>query len=570
MGAFIEDLPEPWKTVCSKPHHTDAEDHTRKCYNWISPKGKKYQQWSEVQTYFQLMSFEEDIPGVECRPENAKRRLLEDAGGSEGVTLEEEVKKDPEAKPGVKEVKRRRSTATKNKLTLEGNAEGEDSPKPKKRGRKKKEEEDEEYVPETEKKKKSPKKEAAGVKVDSKADILEQATKEATLDEISEEVVMEDVDTKQILANHKIPEGLKIVNIEQPIVKVVDTPKTKLPEAKPSVSQSLSKATITPVPAQPTKPSNSTTTAKISAQVTKTTEVPKSVSTPSSNTSGVTPKVIQRQGSQAQIRTPGRVSTPGQARVRPVSTPTSGASIRHATPRAGNGTPVTPRASGIRTPVSGTPVRPQATRVPTPQQRPQGPGQQAQLTPVARNGGVSRIGGLSELPPSLRGQVKFPCKVDTSAPGGGSLYRAAAGHLKLGQEGWLALRRYCHGKLLEWWQWYQPYYTFPCQVRISIRNQTSSRRIPSPAEFVKFLKTDESLHSFYVSECELYCLANILGLSLNLLTWSGQGAAGAKWDTYEPHQSLIHTNKFASMSRDKQPLYLLHENDKMFSRIVKQ
>ena len=74
------------------------------------------------------------------------------------------------------------------------------------------------------------------------------------------------------------------------------------------------------------------------------------------------------------------------------------------------------------------------------------------------------------------------------------------------------------------------------QVRISIRNQTSSRRIPSASEFVKFLKTDESLHSFYVCECELYCLANILGLPLNLLTWSGQGAAGAKWDTYEPHQ----------------------------------
>ena len=103
------------------------------------------------------MNFEEDIPGVECRPENAKRRLLEETGGNEVVTLEEEVKKDPEAKPGVKEVKRRRSTATKNKLAVEGNAESEDSPKPKKRGRKKKEEEDEEYVPETDKKKKSPK-----------------------------------------------------------------------------------------------------------------------------------------------------------------------------------------------------------------------------------------------------------------------------------------------------------------------------------------------------------------------------------------------------------------------------
>ena len=49
-------------------------------------------------------------------------------------------------------------------------------------------------------------------------------------------------ETKQILANHKIPEGLKIVNIEQ------QTTKTKPPEAKSSVGLSLSKATITPVP----------------------------------------------------------------------------------------------------------------------------------------------------------------------------------------------------------------------------------------------------------------------------------------------------------------------------------
>ena len=113
---------------------------------------------------------------------------------------------------------------------------------------------------------------------------------------------MEDVDTKQILANHKIPEGLKIVNIEKPIVKV-ETPKTKLPEPKPSsVSQSLSKATITPAPAQSTKPANPTTTAKVFAQVTKTNEISKSVSTPSSNISGASPKVVPRQGSQAPIR----------------------------------------------------------------------------------------------------------------------------------------------------------------------------------------------------------------------------------------------------------------------------
>ena len=74
---------------------------------------------------------------------------------------------------------------------MEGNAESEDSPKPRKRGRKKKEDEDEEYVPETEKKK-SLKKEAVAVKVESKTDILQQAVKEATLEEVSEEMLMEE------------------------------------------------------------------------------------------------------------------------------------------------------------------------------------------------------------------------------------------------------------------------------------------------------------------------------------------------------------------------------------------
>ena len=40
-----------------------------------------------MQAYFQLLSFEDDIPGVECRPENAKRVDTAD----QDVTLEEEV-----------------------------------------------------------------------------------------------------------------------------------------------------------------------------------------------------------------------------------------------------------------------------------------------------------------------------------------------------------------------------------------------------------------------------------------------------------------------------------------------
>ena len=94
------------------------------------------------------------------------------------------------------------------------------------------------------------------------------------------------------------------------------------------------------------------------------------------------------------------------------------------------------------------------------------------------------------------------------------------------------------------------------------------KRIPNANEFVKFLKTDESLHCYYISECELYCLANILGAPINMLTYSmAGGRTETKWDTYDPHQGLIHPNKF---NNNKQPLYIIHDKNVQFSRLVKQ
>ena len=482
----FEQLPDEWKTFCTKGH---TDEHSKRCFNWMSPKvtmkrkvnlnnylvtffklkyelidcqqGRKYREWSEVQTYFQLLNFEDDIPGVECRPENAKRELRD---LNDGVTLEEDIKKDitddklagnTESKP-IKDVKRRRSVpaqSTKTKSTPDETLpDGEETPKTRKRGRKKKEEEeDEDYVPGKEskpspvaKKRKSPPKDRNSSS-EAKSNILDQAIKEATLDEISE-VVIEDVDTKQILANHKIPEGLKIVNIDQPSVKVVEVPKpqTSKPEpSKPIVSsQGFSKATITPVPAQVT---SSNTPSK--ASVLGRTATPRSAAVQS-----VTSRA-QAPGSQSGVRIQSSTTTPGSSKVRP-------ATVRPATPSAANvrqvrpGTPMSSRA-----PTTTTPVRLPAPRQQTPQPRqntPQRP--QQQLTPASRGP------QLTDLPPSLRGQVKFPCKVETNASGGGSLYRAAGSHCGLGPEGWLALRRYCHSKMLEWWQWYQPYYTFPLQV----------------------------------------------------------------------------------------------------------
>ena len=64
------------------------------------------------------------------------------------------------------------------------------------------------------------------------------------------------------------------------------------------------------------------------------------------------------------------------------------------------------------------------------------------------------------------------------------------------------------------------------QVKIRMRNQTVQKTIPSSAEFVKFLKTEESLNSCHMLECELYCLANILGVPIYQLTYNLVGVGG--------------------------------------------
>ena len=69
----------------------------------------------EVQAYFQLLSFEDDIPGVECRPENAK--LVDTA--DQDVTLEEEVARREEKK-AVEEVEENRKRGRSKKRLLKG------------------------------------------------------------------------------------------------------------------------------------------------------------------------------------------------------------------------------------------------------------------------------------------------------------------------------------------------------------------------------------------------------------------------------------------------------------------
>ena len=101
-----------------------------------------------------------------------------------------------------------------------------------------------------------------------------------------------------------------------------------------------------------------------------------------------------------------------------------------------------------------------------------------------------------------------------------------------------------------------------------MKNATVQRNIPSPAAFKEFLKSDDSLLSWNVSECETYCLANVLGVAIHQLTYNLAGVAGrpeqrCKWDLLEPHQVALNVPKVLTGF----PYILTHHIIKSNSRV---
>merc|ERR1712013_749307 len=263
-----------------------------------------------------------------------------------------------------------------------------------------------------------------------------------------------------------------------------------------------------------------------------------------------------------------RVSVPRQSATN-IRQTTAPAAPRQAGPTIQQVTPRPQQAAPRSRQVAPNPRQSNpAPRQPAPRQT--APRGAATTTPTIRQQSSSLVQGAqhTQLPSFLTRQVSFPCRLELNSGGGESLYRAAAQHAGLGQGTFKELRRYCHVKLAEWWQWYEPYYAFPIQVKLKMKSATVQRNIPTPAAFLEFLKSDDSLLSWNVSECETYCLANVLGVAVHQLTYNlaGQSKEKSKWDVLEPHQGLVHQNKFVM---NKEPLYVLHEDKVVFTRIVK-
>ena len=160
MMSSMQELPAGWQTL-------------RGGKNWLCPKGRKYKEWREVQEHFQLLNFEEDIPGLECRPDNARKEL--EKFGDE-LMLEEVAKKEEE-----------KSRKGRGKKRLNGNVTDNVENSGTKKNRKKVKDEDPDYVPEDVKKEKSttPNKMNKSTKAEADTNTI-QSRNITTLEEIAD------------------------------------------------------------------------------------------------------------------------------------------------------------------------------------------------------------------------------------------------------------------------------------------------------------------------------------------------------------------------------------------------
>ena len=405
-------------------------------------QGRKYRDWPEVQAYFQLQNFEEDIPGLECRAENARKYLAEH---QENVTLEEteENIKQGNAKSGSGLGKRKKKLDSVQNENIDGNdIKEEDAPKPKKRGRKKKEEVDKDYLPGDESKKTKPKtkKTPTKKKVESKTPNLSTpGAKESTLDESSD--ISENKDQTKSELKPNIPQDSKADNsnggqdVTDPPSPAVSTPlpkeiqvsqvsNTKASQlSSPSpVTGEENKANSSPQPqpqpkggakpfasAKPATPVRHQPTSQLNSQIRQTTstksqiqQTPSSISKPPQTPSSIS-QIQPTQSNISQIRqTPPNVSkvrqpvssqmrqTPprlARSEVRggaPLQVKSAGPRAASSTPRAPLRGPV-PRSAAAATP----PSRLGGARPNSPAVRPQSPAVRPQSRPQVRSPAVA-------------------------------------------------------------------------------------------------------------------------------------------------------------------------------------
>lgn len=132
------------------------------------------------------------------------------------------------------------------------------------------------------------------------------------------------------------------------------------------------------------------------------------------------------------------------------------------------------------------------------------------------------------------------------------------------------LRRFVHQKIVEWWDSFVSFFSWPHVVLIVKNGFPDERLINTPEEYFDFLLNDDSLFSYSESEVDLWALSfimntNIATLSYNVPVGKDKKGRTYQWHFYEGAQDIGEENRFSCRPT---PLYLLNEHLSHWTRLV--
>ena len=165
-------------------------------------------------------------------------------------------------------------------------------------------------------------------------------------------------------------------------------------------------------------------------------------------------------------------------------------------------------------------------------------------------------------------------QVQVNSGKGACLFKSVCQHLEALTGfpcSYIDLRRYCHFKLIEWWDYFKPWMAWPTTVTIGTGDDSRTEKFFSPDEYKSFLASEDSMDSFNESEIDVWVLAYTLNANIKFITYNipvKEGEASPRYIKKEfVGQEIIPSCEL--FFRNPNNMYLLNEHCQHWARLVK-
>jgi len=182
--------------------------------------------------------------------------------------------------------------------------------------------------------------------------------------------------------------------------------------------------------------------------------------------------------------------------------------------------------------------------------------------------------GYVEAPEQVMHEI-MDYRILYNSGGGSCLYKAAAQHVNATHPGshcsYIDLRKHAHKKLVEWWNSFEGWISFPMSITVGTGRQSRTEVMLSGEQYKRFLASSSSMEAFTESAIDVWLINYILNVPISVLTYNlpdGQGVNGSRymWNNFSG-QGLFPDPENDKYSCEGTHLVLLNEHLQHWSRM---